>query len=265
MVESDSDRLAREARFQDERVNSAQRGEGELRDRFYFINREAYDKYLHLHQGLAGQRVVVVGSNDVGVTPLGRQQVYVDGIDISPIAVAELREAIEREGLSAYATARVMNAEALEYSDRSIDVVSCSGVLHHLDTERALQSWSRCLKSDGRVILFEPLAFHPVAAVFRWLTPKLRTPDEHPLRGRDFELMRRYFSVVEPSYFSLTTVLCVAVALLPGGSGFAEKMLGSFEAFDTWLLRKLPFLRHLCWVTVVHLKAPKGLPATQSA
>ena len=164
MSESDNDRLRSEALFQDERVIRAQRGEGELRDRFYFINREAYAQYLRFHEGLAGKKVVVVGSNDVGVTPLGRQKVLVEGIDISPVAVAELRAAIELEGLTEYASARVMNAEALEYADRSIDAISCSGVLHHLNSERALRSWARCLKDDGRVILFEPLALHPIAA-----------------------------------------------------------------------------------------------------
>jgi SAM-dependent methyltransferase len=265
MTDLDNRRLDNEARFQDERMKSAQRGERELRDRFYFINQQAYDEYVRLLSGLAGKRVVVVGSSDGGVTPLGRQQAYVEGIDISPVAIAELQKAIEKERLSQYASARVMNAEALAYADRSIDVISCSGVLHHLNTERALQSWSRCLKSDGRVILFEPLALHPVAAVFRWLTPKLRTPDEHPLRGRDFALMRHYFSVVEPRFFGLTTVVCAGVALLPGGTRVAEKMLGSLEALDAWLLATLPFLRQFCWLTVVQLRAPKAADSAPAA
>lgn len=108
-------------------------------------------------------------------------------------------------------------------------------------------------------MLFEPLALHPVAAVFRWLTPNMRTPDEHPLRGRDFELMRRHFAIVEPSFFGLTTVICAGVALLPRTSGVAEKMLGALEALDAWLLKNLPFLRRFCWLTVVQLKAPRAL------
>ncbi len=152
MPELDNDRLDNEARFQDERMTRAQRGEREIRDRFYFINQQAYDQYVGLLDGLSGRRVVVVGSSDGGVTPLGRQKAFVEGIDISPVAISELQRAIAKEGLSDYATARVMNAEDLEYPDRSVDVISCSGVLHHLNTERALQSWARCLKSDGRVV-----------------------------------------------------------------------------------------------------------------
>ena len=103
----------------------------------------------------------MVGSSDGGVTPLARRGVYVEGTDISPVSIEKLQKAIDREGLGEYASARIMNAENLTYPDASIDVITCSGVLHHVDTERALRSWARCLKPGGAVLMFEPLALHP--------------------------------------------------------------------------------------------------------
>ena len=257
MPQSRDGRLQKEARFQDEVMLRALSGERGLRDRFYFINAEAYLKYTSLLEGLVGRRVVVVGCSDGGVTPLARQKAFVEGIDISAVSINMLRVAIEKEGLTQYATARVMNAEALEYPDASIDVISCSGVLHHLDTDRALKSWARCLKDDGCVVLFEPLALHPVAAFFRWLTPGMRTPDEHPLRARDFKLMQRYFARMELSYYGLTTVICAAIAMIPGATTISQKLLPKFEAFDRWLIRTFPLIRHCCWLTVGRLQSPR--------
>jgi len=257
MFQSNDQRLQNEARFQDSKMQRTLEGEQEFRDRFYFINKEAFAKYDSFLEGLAGRRVLVVGSSDGGVTPLARKKVFVEGIDISAVSIDKLNSAIVKEGLTEYASARVMNAEALEYPDASIDVISCSGVLHHLDTEKALRSWARCLKDDGSVVLFEPLALHPVAAVFRWLTPSLRTPDEHPLRSRDFELMRKYFLSSEVHYFGLTTVACAGIALIPGARTLAAKLLPAFEALDRWLMKFLPFTRHFCWLNVARLRLPK--------
>jgi len=265
MNDTTDTRLESEAQFQDERMRRALKGERELRDRFYFINEEAYRDYVDLHRGLAGRKVVVVGCSDGGVTPLARQGVFVEGIDISPVSIEILRRAIEKEGLSRFATARVMNAEALDYCDASVDCISCSGVLHHLDTERALRSWARCLKDDGYVALFEPLAFHPVAAAFRLLTPGMRTSDEHPLRGRDFRLMQKYFEMVEARFYGLTTVISAGLALLPAGTRLARALLPSLESFDRRLLRALPFLRSLCWLTVVRLARPRRFGASPVA
>ena len=237
-------------------MRRANQGEEEFRDRFYFINAAALKDYEDLLSGLAGRRVVVVGSSDGGVIPLAREKTYVEGIDISPVSIEKLRSAIERQALTEYASARVMDAEALEYPDRSIDAISCSGVLHHLDTERALRSWARCLKDEGFVVLFEPLAFHPVAALFRVLTPGMRTPDEHPLRPQDFALMRKYFRSTDVRYYGLTTVCCAAISILPAAARLSRRLLPVFEAIDRALLKALPFLKHVCWLTVARLSSP---------
>jgi SAM-dependent methyltransferase len=251
------DRVASEAAFQDLRMARALSGEAEFRDKFYFINRNALNHYERLHDELRGKRVVVVGSSDGGVTPLARRGVYVEGTDISPVSIEKLQKAIEREGLGKYASARIMNAEDLQYPNASIDVITCSGVLHHVDTERALRSWARCLKPDGAVLMFEPLALHPVAALFRAVTPKMRTPDEHPLRSRDFRIMRQYFEVLERTDYGLTTPICAAFAIIPGMRWLAATLLPAFQWIDSSLLRTLPFLRNLCWLTVIRLSRPK--------
>jgi SAM-dependent methyltransferase len=255
-TESTQERLVSEAAFQDERMKHALEGKAEFRDKFYFINRAANEKYDSLHRNLQGKRVVVVGSSDCGVTPLARQGVYVEGTDISPVSIEKLQQSIAEEGLTQFGSARVMDAENLEYADASLDVVTCSGVLHHIDPEKALRSWARCIKPDGAVIMFEPLAFNPFAALFRVITPSMRTPDEHPLRERDFDIMRKYYKTVERYDYGLFTPVCAAFAVIPGLRWLADKSLGFFEGLDSVVLKVLPFVRNACWLTVVRLRDP---------
>lgn len=250
-------RLSAEALFQDQRMEHALRGETEFRDKFYFINRLALKKYDEFHEPLAGKRVVVTGCSDGAVTPLARRGIYVEGIDISPVSLSKLQRSIEKEGLKTFATTRLMNAEDLEYPENSIDAITCSGVLHHLDTEKALRSWARCLKADGAVLMFEPLAFHPIAALFRLLTPGMRTSDEHPLRDRDFRIMRKYFGHVERVDFGLSTPLAAALAVIPGLHATANILLPVLEYCDSAVLKLVPVARHLCWLTVVRLTHPR--------
>ena len=255
--ENTQERLAKEAAFQDARMQHALQGEEEFRDKFYFVNRIANQKYEDLHQGLQGKRVVVVGSSDGGVTPLARQGVYVEGIDISPVSIDKLERSIRKEGLEKFASARVMDAENLAYEPGSLDIITCSGVLHHIDTERAMRSWASRIKRDGAVLMFEPLALHPLAALFRVLTPSMRTPDEHPLRGRDFALMHKYFDTVDRNDYGLFTPAVAAIAVIPGLHKLARAVLPFFEKLDSFTLKALPFLRNFCWLTVVKLTNPK--------
>lgn len=255
-TETTQDRLKHEADFQDERMRKALKGELEFRDKFYFVNRAANALYDQLQVGLAGKRVVAVGCSDGGVTPLARQGVYVEGTDISPVSIEKLNRSIQKEGLEKFASARVMDAENLEYDDASIDMITCSGVLHHIDTERAMRSWARVIKKDGSVVMFEPLAFHPIAAVFRVLTPGMRTPDEHPLRERDFRIMRKYFGTVDRRDFGFFTPACALFAVIPGLRWLAVKLLTPCEKLDAGFMKVLPFLRNFCWLTVVRLRDP---------
>jgi ubiquinone/menaquinone biosynthesis C-methylase UbiE len=153
-----------------------------------------------------------------------------------------------------------MNAEELQYAPASVDVITCSGVLHHINVEKALRSWAHCVKIDGAVVIFEPLALHPVVALFRLLTPAMRTSDEHPLRARDFRVMRRYFGRVERNDFGFLTPLSAGIALIPGLRAVATAVLPWLEAADSGILHVAPFLRNFCWLTVVRLTRPLSQP-----
>lgn len=249
------ERLQRETRFQNERVQSF--GEGEARDKFYFLAEKASQRYRDSLTNIKGKRVLIVGCSEGGVTPMAREGAIATGIDIADVPIARLNEAIRKEGLAEKASALVMNAEELNFSDDSFDVICCSGVLHHLDIDKALTHWARVLDSGGRVVMIEPMAWNPVVALYRLFTPSMRTRDEHPLTPKDFRTISGYFDRVEVEGYVLTSVFAVIWAYVPDFLSMKERTRRWLEALDGKLMGAIPWLRYFCWTSVISLYEPR--------
>ncbi len=250
-------RLLNEARFQDQRVVAAHQGEVEARGKFYFLAQPAFRKYESAFGNVEGKRILVVGCSEGGVLPFARKGARVTGIDISPEAIASLDRRIEDEGLAHLADAYVMDAHDPEFDARTFDIICCTGVLHHLETERAIQAWKRILKSDGQVIMLEPMAWNPVVALYRILTPSMRTPDEHPLKPVDFRSMDRAFGSVVTHAYVLSSVLALGWLIVPDFWNIRRRTAAALGKLDGLLLRAVPSLKYFCWTAVIELRAPR--------
>ena len=103
--------------------------------------------------GFPGKSVLDVGcglGNDL--SRFARGGSVVTGVDISPRAIELARENFRQRGLSG--SFAVMNGEALQFADRSFDVVYCHTVLHFTpQPERMVSEIRRVLKDDGVAIL----------------------------------------------------------------------------------------------------------------
>jgi len=176
------------------------------------------------------------------------------GIDISPVSIENCKVRAEKEGVSEHADFYVMDAEATEFPDNTFDVVTCLGVLHHLDTDKAFREIARILKPDGKVICNEPLAYNPVFQLYRRMTPHLRTEWEmhHILSKRDIDHAEKYFNTVDMKFFHLVNM--GAVPFLNGP--LFSPVLGMLEQIDNVLLR-IPFVQWLSWQIVFTLANPK--------
>lgn len=232
-------------------------GQKEQRDRFYYLTERAVADYWSYLTKVAGKSALVVGCSDGGVTPLARNGANVLGIDISDVAIDKLNIAIAKEGLQDRASARVMDAHNLSLADQSLDIICCSGVLHHLDTEGAARSWSKKLKPSGQVIMLEPMALNPLIALYRKLTPSMRTQDEHPLLPRDIRILQKYFGSVQVRGYVLTSLLSLIWTFLPNIWSMKERSQRVLEVVDDRLLKALPFLVYVCWTSVIVLGSPK--------
>jgi SAM-dependent methyltransferase len=246
-------RLKSETAFQN---NRTQFGQTEPRDKFNFLADKAKEEYWRLLSNVHGKQVLIAGCAEGGVTTLARLGAIATGVDIADLALQRLREAIRREGLSHCAAVVNMNAEDLQFPTNTFDIVCCSGVLHHLDVAKAASNWARVLKSDGRVVMIEPMAWNPLVALYRYFTPSMRTPDEHPLVPRDIRTLEKHFRRVEVKGYVLTSLLSLTFVFLPNVFKLRERTLKVFEHLDSYLLKVIPQLKYVCWTVVIQLSNP---------
>ncbi len=169
------------------------------------------------------------------------------GIDISDQAIRRARELAAERGL-AHCQFAVMDAQAMTFDDNMFDLIYGRGIIHHLELSKCFPEIARVLRPGGSAVFYEPMGHNPLINGFRRKTPELRTPDEHPLLVRDFDLAGQYFGKVRCEYFGLTTLAAIPFSKYPGGG----KLLNAFEVLDRSLLR-IPGLRQQAWHVLLTL------------
>ena len=160
------------------------------------------------------------------------------------------------------------DASRIPYEDESFDFVFGNGVLHHVDLMAASREVSRVLKKGGKAFFIEPLPYNPAIAVYRKMAAAVRTEDEKPLSFKELNRLRPLFSSFEHREFWFFTLLIFFHFFFVRGwhpgkvrywkkvieaAGEYKKMFASLERTDGWILKTLPFLRPLCWNTVLTL------------
>jgi SAM-dependent methyltransferase len=246
------ERKAREKALQDERF-AADDGSRGGAGGAYAICGASHGYYKQrLAADAPGKRTLEIGSGRGETTiDLARCGAIATGIDLSEVA-AQNANALARE-LGVDATFLAMDAEAMSFKERSFDIISGGAILHHLDVEKAYSEIARALKPSGYALFLEPLGYNPFINLYRRLTPKLRTPDEHPLLLHDLRLAHRYFGKVNVAYYYLTTLLTLPVARTPLG----PSLIAAANAADRALFRLFPPLRKYAWYIVLELGAPR--------
>ena len=250
---STSERVEREREFHDRRFGSTEARSGQS---FYAIDapsREFYESFLA--ERAEGSDVLEYGCGPGSLAYfLAHRGAHVTGIDISSVAIDHARERAEQEGVSDRTRFEVMDAEELALPDSSFDLVCGTGILHHLDLERAFGQLTRVLKPDGEAIFVEPLGHNPAINLFRRLTPDARTEDEHPLLQRDLDNVAASFGRTEFHFFHLTTLLAMAAR---NRSRF-DTVLRGLARIDERIFRTLPPVRKHAWMVVMVLGQPRA-------
>ncbi|MCU1429897.1 MAG: Methyltransferase type 11 [Actinomycetia bacterium] len=239
------DRLDREASFHDQRYADDPRAASA---RFYRCSAGRAYFRRRLHELVAAQVVLDCGCG-TGNTAVALAEVAagVTGIDISSVAVTKASQRAARAG-ARNASFQVMDIEALEFPAATFDVVYGSGVLHHVSLPAASSEIVRVLKPGGRALFLEPLAHNPLVNLYRRMTPRQRSVDEHPLHVRDLRVLRDHFPQVDTSYFDLFTLMPAVITPM-------HRYLPALQRADAWLFRTVPRAQPLAWVVVVELTA----------
>lgn len=165
------------------------------------------------------------------------------GFDISWLSVANAQHDADCARLD-NAMFFQADAENTLLPDGCVDRVICCGMLHHLDLSRALPELKRILSPGGRILAIEALKYNPVIAMYRRLTPHMRTEWEtaHILGLNELALAGRFFRVANVRYWHVCSYLGV----------FFPKLGPVLDALDA-TLSNTPIVQLMAWVFTFEL------------
>tara|TARA_B100000965_G_scaffold402649_1_gene429029 strand:+ start:2696 stop:3436 length:741 start_codon:yes stop_codon:yes gene_type:complete len=170
-----------------------------------------------------------------------------NGIDISNVSIEKAKRNIsDKRGIC---TLEVDNCEKTRFDNDEFDIIYGTGVLHHLELEKCLKEIFRILKKDGEIIFVEPMGTNPLINLYRYLTPKSRSKDEHPFKREDLDLIKKNFGEVEIRYYGFFTIL-----FLPLYKDSKKSNVFNFLSLLDKIIFKLNFLRFLAWSVIISAK-----------
>ena len=167
----------------------------------------------------------------------------ITGIDISDVSISKAREKLNNYNTKIDLI--VDNCEATKFSKNEFDIVYGLGILHHLQFSKCIDEISRILKPDGKLLFIEPLGTNPIINFYRFLTPKSRSRDEHPLVFKDFEMIKSKFKSVNIKYYGFLTLV-----FFPFYSSSKSKIFKVLVKLDQ-LLFKIKIFRFFAWSVLI--------------
>lgn len=172
------------------------------------------------------------------------------GIDISDVSVRNARADAAAAGVSGSARFVQADAENTRLPDSSVDVILCSGMLHHLDLSFAFPELRRILVPGGRILAVEALDYNPMIKLYRKLTPAMRTEWEaaHILDLHDVKFAERFFDVEDMRFWHVSSILAPHLRFLP---------TRLFDGIDS-VLERTPGMRLMAWMFTFVLRKRMG-------
>lgn len=180
--------------------------------------------------------------------PLRQRGAHVIGIDISPDLISLAQQRLQRYGLQA--ELRVASAYNTELPDKSVDVIFCMALLHHLEIARAKNEMLRILKPNGLLIVQEPIRLSWSMKQLRRLFPKGEdvSDGEYPLNSQQLQELIAGFELLASRNFR-TPLVPILLRAFHGPS--AEHKIWSRDA---WILQHFTLLEHFATVRVMALR-----------
>ena len=136
---------------------------------------------------------------------IGYKPQKITGIDISEVSIEKAKKFLPPSDSNIELL--VDNCEKTKFKDNTFNIVYGSGILHHLNINCCLEEIYRILIPGGKLIFIEPLGTNPMINLYRKLTPKSRSEDEHPLENHDLDLIKSKFVNVKVKYYGFFTLI----------------------------------------------------------
>ncbi len=167
------------------------------------------------------------------------------GQDLSDVSIENARKTAAREGLETRTAFLQADCENTGLPDACVDVIFCTGVLHHLDLSYVFPELRRLLKKNGKILAVEALDYNPGIKLYRKMTPSMRTDWEkkHILSLKDLRFASHFFDVKNVRYWHL---LSIGAVFFRKNNFLFEHTLKFFNWIDSWLL-KIPLINLMSW------------------
>ena len=143
---------------------------------------------------------------------------------------------------------KVGNCEDTKLNSEQFDLVYGSAILHHLEFKKSLDEIYRLLKVDGSLVFIEPMATNPFINFYRFLTPKSRSHDEHPLTNKDLDYIKSKFKDCKVQYYGFFTLVFILFYKSP-----ESKIFKFLKKIDHIFLNN-NFFKGLAWTVIITAK-----------
>lgn len=195
------------------------------------------------------------------------------------VGVDDNEEVLAAAARDAYASGHAFvlcDATRLAVADNSIDGIISISASQYLDRGTMVSECQRALRAGGLVVLIENLRFNPLVLSYRlvrWAARRLpRRPgcleriarEPAPRRHATWNELRAIgdaFVEVRTSAHYLTSPLILLGSTLLGlrpatQESWRGKAFSWCERLDSWLIKRVPLLRNLCWLVVFEGESP---------
>ena len=200
---------------------------------------------------LEGKKVLELGTGTGGTAALlAKRGATVVGIDLLPFRLAEAKERAIQHNVANAVDFALMDATELAFPDNTFDFVISKSVLVFTEHTLAARECNRVLKPHGKAIFIENMRHHPAVWFYRKMflkySDKLRYFSLHDIEavGAEFERLEHR----EFHFLALGALFWQRGISIPP---FYRWTLRRLKSLDSYLLRQLPILRHLCWITAM--------------
>lgn len=216
---------------------------------FYSTSASIRNKFVALLEPYTSKRILEIGCG------LGTYAFYmafkgarVTAIDISEYAINEVRKKARNNKIQI--DCRIMNAEQLEFGNEEFDLVYGISILHHLNIKKVIFEIKRVLKKDGKAVFIEPMVHNPLIRIFRFLTPKLRSRNEHPLDMKDLKSIGKEFSKYTFKHYYFFSLFSFPFSKI----SFYNKIRNILEKLDEKIFDNFPQSKKLSWQVLLILE-----------
>ena len=212
------------------------------------IPRSALEFSYEVLGDIEGKKLLEIGCGSGFQTiELCKKGAYVTAVDISEESIKAVKRLSKKYDVKNLEIKK-MSAESLEFPDNYFDYAYINCTLMHTDKEKVLKECLRVIKPNGLLVFKETLKHWLFAFPYRLLSPYRKTKPNYITLNDVRKLKARHKEFYLFSTFFLFLFYVFKNKKVP------YKIFNILSKIDDYLLKALPLLRNISWVTVAYIR-----------